>query len=174
MDLLYCNNYHKIQIFECNCLESSQTIENISSYCFYDIADVNKVDSSQYTKIYEKGQLSNTYLPNVEYNYLILFYYSNQFPLSYCIGIQPDVRVDENVNAFMLMFIVTIRLSSYSNDIMIIFNIPTNNVNQNITISDICSNEVVKNVLNSFKIIDFSLFQLYIQLLNCLLLYKLK
>lgn len=102
--------------------------------------------------------MSNTYLPNVEYNYLILFYYSNQFPLSYCIGIQPDVRVDENVNAFMLMFIVTIRLSSYSNDIMIIFNIPTNNLNQNITISDICSNEVVKNVLNSFKIIDFSLF----------------
>lgn len=116
------------------------------------------MEKSQYTKIYEKGQLLNTYLPNVEYNHHILFYYSNQFPLSYCIGVQPDVRSDENANTFMLMFIVTIRLFSYSNDVMIIFNIPTNNPNQNITITDICSNEVVNNVLKSFKIVDFSLF----------------
>lgn len=56
------------------------------------------------------------------------------------------------------MFIVTIRLISYSNDIMIIFNMPTNNFVQNATISEIINNEIVSSVLNSFKIVNFSLF----------------
>lgn len=57
----------------------------------------------------------------------------------------------------MLMLIITIRLKQFNNDIMIHFNIPSQYI-QNISIQEMCQNEIVQNVFQSFNIVDFSIF----------------
>lgn len=57
----------------------------------------------------------------------------------------------------MLMLIITIRLIQFNNDIMIHFNIPSQYI-QNINIQEMCQNEIVQNVFQSFNIVDFSIF----------------
>lgn len=124
--------------------ENTQNDEDISKFCFNDIAEVNNTNNSSYTKIYCNGLLNHKLFPNI----------SEQYPISYCIGIQPDSRSE---NEFMLMLIITIRLKQFNNDIMIHFNIPSQYI-QNISIQEMCQNEIVQNVIQSFNIVDFSIF----------------